>query len=161
MSYDIKVLSVGASCKLDISCGSITAKRTVDFEQDFVQHYTFAAKMRGEWFELKKDGAADILDTAEICELDREHGGHELFWRQENPDTGHYSLLIRSEELFDDLRLIMKQLRKLSPSATLVFLARMRDHEKNDVCGVLTLDEFMALIPEKKVYSNLCYIIED
>ena len=159
MSYDLKVLSVGASCKLNISCGSITAVRSGGFGAAFAEDYPFAAKMQGEWFELVKDGTPGILGSFDICDFDFEHGERELFWRQSAKD--HHSLLFKSAELFEDFRRIMKQLQKLSPSGMLVFLARLQGEERNDVCGVITLGEFMALIPEKRVYSNLCYIIED
>ena len=159
MSYDIKVLSAGASCRMNISCGSIVASRTGGFGQAFAEDYPFAAKMRGEWFELRKDGTPDMLGSFDICDFDFEHGEKELFWRENGKD--HYSLTLRSAELFEDMKLVMKQLRKLSPSGMLVFLARMQGEEKNDVCGVITLDEFIALIPEKKIYSNVCYIIQD
>ena len=115
--------------------------------------------MRGDRFRLKRDGSADMPDTFDICEPDLEHGEKELFWRQGGRD--HYSLIMRSAELFEDLKRILKQLQKLSPSGTLVFLARLRSGECSDICGVITLDEFIALIPEKRVYSNVCYIIQD
>ncbi|MBR5088102.1 MAG: hypothetical protein IK093_01600 [Ruminiclostridium sp.] len=159
MSYDLKVLSVGASCKLNISCGSITAVRTDGFGSAFAQDYPFAAKMRGEWFELRRDTTPDILGSFDICDFEFEHGNRELFWRQSSND--HYSLVFRSPELFEDMKRIMKQLRKLSPTGMLVFLPRLQGEERNDICGVITLDEFIALIPEKRVYSNVCYIIQD
>ena len=159
MSYDIKVLSAGASCKLNMSCGSIAAVRMNGFGSGFAENYPFAAKMRGEWFELQKDGTPVLLGSFDICDFDFEHGSRELFWRQNAED--HYSLLFRSDELYEDLKRIMKQLQKLSPTNMLIFLARLQGEEKNDICGVITLDEFIALIPEKRVYSNVCYIIQD
>ena len=159
MSYDLKVLSVGASCKLNISSGSIAAKHTEGFGIRFTDEYPFAATMRGEWFTLKRDGAHDISGASDICELDFEHGGRELFWRQNSVE--HYSLLFGSAELFEDFKRIMKQLRKLSPSGMLIFLAGVQGKERGDICGVITLDEFIALIPEKRVYSNVCYMIQD
>ena len=159
MSYDIKVLSVGASCRMNISCGSIVASRMNGFGAAFSEDYPFAAKIHGEWFELRKDSTPDMLGSFDICDFDFEHGKKELFWRQDAEDK--YSLVMRSAELFEDMKLVMKQLRKLSPSAMLIFLARLQGEEKNDVCGVITLDEFIALIPEKKIYSNVCYIIQD
>ncbi len=162
MSYDIKVLSVGASCKIGMSCGSIKAVRTGGFGTHFAQTYPFAAKMSGEWFELRKDSTPDILGSYDICDFDFESGERGLFWRSDGRNDGHYSLMIRSEEIFGDLRLILKQLRKLSPSDMLVFLARLEaDDERNDICGVITLDEFISLIPQKRVYGNVCYIIQD
>jgi hypothetical protein len=142
-----------------MSCGSIKAVRTAGFGSAFAADYPFAAKMRGEWFELVADGTPDLLGSFDICDFDFEHGEKELFWRQDAKD--HYSLLFRSDELYEDFKRIMKQLRKLSPSETLIFLARLQGEEKNDVCGVMTLDDFIALITEKRVYSNLCYIIQD
>ena len=55
----------------------------------------------------------------------------------------------------------MKQLRNMSPTKMLIFLPRLDGNEQNDICGVLTLDDFMALIPQKRIYSNICYIIQN
>lgn len=161
MSYDIKVLSVGASCKIGMSCGSIKARRTGGFGTAFAQTYPFAARMSGEWFELQKDSTPDILGSFDVCDFDFESGDNELFWRSDGRESDHYSLFFRTDELFEDFRLIMKQLRRLSPSAMMIFLARLEGEERNNICGVLTLDEFIALIPQKRVYSNVCYIIQD
>ena len=59
------------------------------------------------------------------------------------------------------LLIIMKHLQKLSPTGMLIFLARLDGKEDNDICGVLTLEEFIALVQEKRIYSNICYIIQN
>ncbi|MBR1832727.1 MAG: hypothetical protein IJ784_09885 [Ruminiclostridium sp.] len=161
MSYDIKVLSAGASCKLNMTCGSIIAERTGGFGKAFRETYIYASKITGEWFELVKEGSPKILGSFDVCDFDFDGGEHEPSWRTGKAAEGHYSLVFRSEELFSDFRLVMRQLRNMSPSKTLIFLARLQDNEQNDVCGVLTLDEFLALIPEKRIYSNICYIIQN
>lgn len=158
MSYDLKVLTVGASCKLNMNCGSIVAERTGGFGSMFAEAYPFAAKISGEWFELMKYDTPKLLGSFDVCDFDYEHGT-ELFWRETSED--HYSLIFRSEELFGDFRRIMKHLQKLSPTGMLIFLARLQGEEKNDVCGVLTLEEFIALAQEKRIYSNICYIIQN
>lgn len=158
MSYDIKVLSVGGSCKLNMNCGSIVAVRTGGFGAGFAEAYPFAAKYAGEWFGLMKYGSPPLLGSFDVCDFDFERRT-ELFWRDNAED--HYSLIFRSEELAGDFRRIMKHLQKLSPSGMLIFLARLDGEEKNDVCGVLTLEEFIGLVQEKRVYSNICYIIQN
>ncbi|MBQ3841424.1 MAG: hypothetical protein II820_01900 [Ruminiclostridium sp.] len=160
MSYDIKVLSAGAVCKFNMSCGSIKAVRTGGFGRSFEETYIYASKISGEWFELVKDGTPDLLGSFYVCDFDFDSGDLPPFWRTGEAAEGHYGLIFRSEELFGDFRLIMKQLRNMSPSKTLIFLARIQDNERNDVCGVLTLDEFLALAAEKRIYSNICYIIQ-
>ena len=161
MSYDIRVLSVGAACKLNMSCGSIVAERTGGFGREFAKSYPFASRISGEWFELIKEGSPKIFGSFDVCDFDFDSGEHELSWRTGAAAVGHYSLMFRSEELFSDFRLVMKQLRNMSPTKMLIFLPRLDGNEQNDICGVLTLDDFMALIPQKRIYSNICYIIQN
>ena len=161
MSYDIKVLSVGAVCKLNMSCGSIIAERAVIPGKEFSGSYPFVSKIGGEWFGLIKEGSPKNTGSFDVCDFDFGGEEHELSWRTGASAVGHYSLLFRSEELFSDFRLVMKQLRNMSPTKMLIFLPRLDGNEQNDICGVLTLDDFMALIPQKRIYSNICYIIQN
>ena len=114
MSYDIKVLSVGAVCKLNMSCGSIIAERAVIPGKEFSGSYPFVSKIGGEWFGLIKEGSPKNTGSFDVCDFDFGGGEHELSWRTGASAVGHYSLLFRSEELFSDFRLVMKQLRKIS-----------------------------------------------
>ncbi len=141
-----------------MNCGSIIAERTGGFGALNAEAYPFAAKISGEWFELVKYDTDKLLGSFDVCDFDFDRET-ELFWRRESAD--HFSLFFRSEELSGDFRRIMKHLQKLSPTGMLIFLARLQGEERNDICGVLTLEEFFALIPEKRIYSNVCYIIQN
>lgn len=161
MSYDLLALSVGARHKHDLHYANIIAERLNGFGLSFNERYHFAGKIKGTWFELVKIDSPKILGSFDLCDFDFNNQEYRLFWRLTNKETDHYSLFFKSEDIFEDFKNIMRSIQELSPCKMMVFLPRLQGSEMNDICGVITLRELFGLIKRGKVYSNLCYIIQN
>lgn len=160
VSYDVMILSVGAKYKSDISSGNIIAQKLNGFGYAFNKNYAFAGKMKGTWFELLKKDSLPILGSFDLCDFEFEDE-HKLFWRLTTQQTDHYSLFFKCNVFLSDFNEIAKEIQNLSPYKMIIFLSRLQGSEMNDICGVITLKEFLELVKKGKVYSNICYIIQD
>lgn len=160
MSYDLMILSVGAKHKDNIFQSSIIAERLNGFGISNNERYPFAGKIKGTWFELKKYDSLPLFGSFDLCDFDFNIECKPA-WRLENEDTDHYSLFFKSEKIFEDFKLIVKSIQNLSPQNMIVFLPRLQGSEMNDICGVIALEEFFGLLTQGKIYSNLCYIIQN
>lgn len=160
MSYDLMILSVGAKYKDNILQSSIIAERLNGFGISNNERYPFAGKIKGTWFELKKYDSLPIIGSFDLCDFDF-NKEYRPIWRLEDEETDHYSLFFKSEKFFEDFKLIAKSIQNLSPENMIVFLPRLQGSEMNDVCGVITFERFIELLTQRKIYSNLCYIVQN
>ncbi len=161
MSYDLLALSVGAKHNCDLCYSDIIAIKLNGFGASLNERYSFAGRLKGTWFELVRKGSLEILGSYDLCDFDFSNQEYRLFWRLTKKETDHYSLSFKSETIWDNFKYIISSIQDLSPYNMVIFLPRLQGSEMNDICGVITLREFFGLIKQGKVYSNLCYIIQN
>lgn len=161
LSYDLMVLSVGVKHKSDVCCGNIVAERLNGFGSVNNERYPWAGSLSGTWFELRKVDTLPILGSFDLCDFAFENDDYKLFWRSEKIKTDHYAMFLKPEVQLNDFETSIKSLQDLSPDKMLVFLPRIDGNTGNDICGVLTCQQFIDLVNQGKVYSNLCYVIKD
>ena len=163
MSYDLEILVDGGKkippmvidkIRIEVNphnCGRRYYKET----------FPYMTEKKGAWctlFEIDREhrffSSMNIADIIAISESEIKYP----FWTDKT--SGMYVLKI-VEEYYQSFKKVLKELQKLSPNKRIMFLPRLEGGEYNNVCGVITLNDFFELLENKRILFNIVYIIQN
>ena len=163
MSFDLEILVNGGKkitpmvidkIRIEVNprnCGRCYYKDT----------FPYMTEKKGAWctlFEIDKEhrifSAMNIADINLIPESEIKYP----FWTDKT--SGMYVLKI-VDEYYHSFKKVLKKLQELSPKKRIMFLPRLEGGEYNNVCGVITLNDFFELLDNKRILFNIVYIIQN
>lgn len=163
MSYDLNIIVLSQKTP-----ATIPFKSSIDIENikrgtsRYKDMWSFMALTKGVWYCLgKKDegwfDAFSIIDADfDACLEDKLLP----YWVIDDDVKSNLKPLVVYEKYKEDFDKILKFLLEQSPDKTMMFMARYQGGEHEIICGVLTLEEFKALLNQSKILFNTCYIIK-
>ena len=162
MSYDLNILVQQQEKPVELPFqSSIQIKNELQEELRYKDIWNFMTQTKGLWYCLgvQRD---ELFDAYTICNSDFEIDEKDIlmpYWVTDEDVKYNLTPLIVNEQHFYDFCKIIKYMLKQSPVNTLMMLARYQGGENEIVCGVLSYEEFIKLLNERKILFNVCYII--
>lgn len=168
MSYDLKILVLNQSepCKIPFNA-KFELLNEIDHNEYIARYHTiwpYMTQSRGIWYTIVRDKEKLWHGALHICDSDFEIEEKKIkipYWVKDNDDKSNLTPLIINEEYSFDFIKTIEYLINQSPNKTILFLARYQggEEEKEIICGILAINEFMELLNKKEILFNICYII--
>lgn len=119
-------------------------------------YWPFMSLNKGTWYivGVEEDdlfSALPILDT----EFETVTDSNLPYWVNDEDVKSNLTSLRINDSYRDDLFNLMRGLIKQSPIRSIMFMSRYQGGDKEVVCGVLSLDEFIDLQAKGKVLFNV------
>lgn len=152
--YDLVILSVNQKKESRNIPGNTNIY--LEYGQRYCDIWKFMTTTIGGWYNLLAD-ENEIAGT-KICEYQGEKCKLNLDWVEQkiSDDITPYKIASDYQESFSA---ILHYLIDKSPIKTVYVLARCQSHDKEIILGAFTPCEFLELMNQGKIHSNICYII--
>ena len=132
----------------------------VEIEQRYCDIWKFITVQKGVWYNLLAD--ENEIGGTKICES--------LGWSarpillesdvETNAEINESLTPYRFHEKYKkQVESLLEHFLESSPFKVIYILARYQSLEKEIVQGTYTLSNFLRLMEERKIYSNICYIL--
>lgn len=122
--------------------------------------WPFMSSSKGVWYTvgIEEDGLYSALPILE-SDFETVDDSDLPYWVKDEEVKSNLTTMrivdIYEEKLFD----LMSYLIEQSPLKTIMLMSRYQGGDKEIVCGVFSLNEFIDLHAQGKVLFNVCYII--
>ncbi|MCZ8514933.1 hypothetical protein O9H85_21410 [Paenibacillus filicis] len=122
--------------------------------------WPFMSSNKGTWYivGVEEDdffSASPVLDS----EFESVEDKDLPYWVNDEDAKSNLTSLKISDTYREELFKLMRCLLKQSPIRSIMFMSRYQGGDKEVICGVLSLDEFIDLQEQGKVLFNVSYII--
>ena len=114
--------------------------------------------MDGIWYELLR--SEDEIAGTSICDYTT-NGRTYPYWISSAEIKDDLCALVIDEEFFESFRAILKFMTEQSPINTIFFFCRFQSNDCETICGTLTCDDFISLLKQRKILTNVCYSIRN
>ena len=130
----------------------------LEYNQKYCDIWKFMTLTDGTWYNLMTD--KEEIGGTKICEYLNEKCNINLDWIDEKfrEDITPYVI---GDQYMDSFIAILNHLIRESPVKMVYVLARYQSYDKEIVLGSFTINEFLELMKQKKIHSNICYIISE
>lgn len=162
MSYDLNILVLEQDKPVSLPFSSnIGVLNESQEELRYHSIWSFMSQSRGSWYCLgHSDG--HLFNALAILEagFDIEPSTYlKPYWIIDEQVKSEMVPLNIATNFLVDFKKIMSFLINQSPINTVMFLARFQGHDKEVLCGVISLQEFWNLMEEGGILFNVCYVI--
>ena len=152
--FDLIILSVKQKVKSkDIPNNS---NIYLEHNQRYCNIWKFMSLTDGTWYNLLTD--KDEVGGTRICEYLDDNCNLNLDWLDEKYLECITPYAINNQYL-DSFIAILNYLIQQSPVKTVYVLARYQSYDKEVVLGTFSVNEFLELMRQRQVHSNICYIV--
>lgn len=165
MSYDLKVLVVQSKDVYHIDFKS-SIKLMNEIEDEYYRYkyiWPYVTNTTGIWYSLVQEYEG-LYDAYDICESDFKIDKNDIdmpYWVEDEEVRYDLTPLIIKNEFRNDFEKIISSLIKTSPIKTVMLLSSYQGQDKEIICGVLSLKEYLSLLNRRKILFNVCYIVTD
>ena len=122
--------------------------------------WPFMSLNKGIWYEVGIE-KNDFFSALPIIETDFEkvEDSDLPYWVDDEDVKENLTSFRMIEAYKNDLVRLIRNLLKQSPIKSIMLMSRYQGGDKEVICGVLSLDEFLELEAKGKILFNVCYII--
>jgi hypothetical protein len=166
MSFSLHVLTLGKRDKIEIPDYKefFVIDESQEYDMRYDDIYTFMTMQEGQWFSISKepsDSKDAYMAAFNLCGIDENVARHEVlpYWVDNEYTLGNLLPLVIKEDVISEFEHLLRYMLGQSPLSKIMFLARLQGTYEEIVCGTIKIDKFLAMIKEKSVLFNVCYII--
>ncbi|WP_053956043.1 hypothetical protein [Inediibacterium massiliense] len=159
MSFDLNIVVVQQhkAVKID-SIIDIISEEEEKLRYNKIWEYMSQAS--GVWYSLGKFengffSALPIIDT----DFDKECK-EKIFWIQDRDILENLTPIIIKDMFGEEFKKILKEMIEMSPSKTILFMARYQGGDTEIIQGVVPLNHFLISIEKNEILFNVCYIVK-
>jgi len=165
MSYDLKIKVIKSTdmYQLDFQTSIEVKSEFEDGFQKYMYIWPYMTRAEGILYTLVKEHDG-LYDAYYICDSDfeiREEDIEMPYWIEEKDIRYDLTPLIIRPEFRFDFEKIVSSMINTSPIKTIMLLASYQSHDKEIMCGVLSVKEYFSLLDKGKILFNICYMISD
>ncbi|SDM86502.1 hypothetical protein [Acetanaerobacterium elongatum] len=152
--FDLIILSVNQKTKSKEILNNTNIY--LEYNQKYCDIWKFMTLSDGTWYNLSAD--KDEVGGTKICKYIDEKCSLTLDWVEKKylEDITPYTI---ENQYMDSFIAILNHLVQQSPVKMIYVLARYQSYDKEIVLGTFTVNEFINLMSQRKIHSNICYII--
>lgn len=159
----LNVLVVGKKRKIEVPFlkDFVIASEYDGNEKRYKYLYPNMSRQRGTFLSLI-DEVEIFSESSKFCNWDDTVDPSEIDFPLgvENEKTREdLQPLIIYDQYKDEFKQILEYLLDQSPKDTIYFLPRKQGHYDEVICGTFKLDKFFRLLEQKKILTNVVYII--
>lgn len=110
----------------------------------------------GIWYMLRC--SKDEIGGTRICDYIRSAPVHP-YWIESEEIKADQGALVIVPEYYESLKAIVEYLVTKSPIETIIFFCRFQSNEQETFCGTLKPSELFDLLNQKKILTNVCYVV--
>ena len=163
--FDLNILCVGQKTPTITIPNNNSIRiesKNISYKKRKKYYYQIAPLMNyidGTWYELLCS-EYEIAGT-NICDYAVNSSGTYPYWISSAEIKDDLRTLIINKEYRDSLFEIIKFLVKKSPIHTIILFCRYQSNDAEVMCGTLSIDDFISLLDQRKILTNVCYSISD
>lgn len=144
----------------------------IEAENRYCEIWRFITRQKGTWLSLLKD--KDEFAGTELCRSLENGMSFSVSDKSVAANGKEYHKLVFSGAdnnsltpyridpgYLEDFKTVVEFLLNESPYSLVYVLASYQCEDKEHVSGTYKLKTFLSMMEEKKIYSNICYIISD
>ncbi|MEQ8156524.1 MAG: hypothetical protein ABRQ25_16865 [Clostridiaceae bacterium] len=163
MSYDLKLLVMKQNKvkKINFPTSIIVKNEIEDGFNRYNNIWTFMTSIEGVWYSLVKEHDG-LFDAFPICDSDFEKDEKDIdmpYWIDDEDIKYDLTPLLIKNEFRIDFQKIVEDLVNSSPIKMIMILASYQSHNKETICGAISLTEYLSLLDRGKILFNVCYIV--
>lgn len=167
MSYEINVIVVGQECpeKLPL-LPTIMVKNEIE-NQDigrYAEIWPTFSTTKGILYSLGNYGDYSFFSALGLCDSDFDCTLPERgfpYWLSAQDKENLTPLIIKNNNILQELVQIIEILLKTSPQNRLLFQTRYQGGDTEVVFGTIQLKDFFSMLTKKQVLFNVCYILTE
>lgn len=163
--FDLNVLCVGQkkpTVNISGNYNIYVNNENKDYKKRKKHYYQIAPFMNfvdGIWYELAC--TKDELAGTVLCNYIENSKGIYPYWVKSDAVKNDLRPLYIEDKYFQSFKAILYYLIEQSPINTIMFFCRYQSEDKEVTCGTISTEEFFALLNEKEILTNICYIISN
>ena len=162
--FDLNILCVGqktSTTNIPKNINIWINNTNTDYKKRKKHYYQIAPIMNyidGIWYELLC--SKDEISGTNICSYTANNGTYP-YWISSEEVKNDLRTLVIDEEYLDSFKEILRFLLEKSPINTIFLFCRFQSNEAEIMCGTLSLDDFIYLLSQDKILTNICYSISN
>ena len=165
MSYEINIIAIDQKepVKLNFSTKIMLQNERDDYMVNrYVDIWPYFSKTSGILYSLVMKMNEGYYSSFPICDSDFESEIQEYFLPtcllKENKDN--ITPFILREQYIREFIAIVQYVLEKSPQKRILFQTRYQGGEQEIIVGVIKFKDFLEMLKSKKIFFNVCYIIE-
>lgn len=165
MSYEINVIAINQEEPIKLNFGSrilLQNEKEDDMVNRYAEIWPYFSDTAGILYSLVMEMKEEYYSSFPICDSDFESELQEYFLpaclQDENRDN--LTPFIVKEALELEFSKILQYILDNAPQKRILFQTRYQGGDKEIIVGVIKWSQFIDMLKSKKVFFNVCYIIE-